>query len=79
MKIAVAGAGKLGIKVTEALLGGDHSITIIDKNEALLQKLNSQMDLLTVEGNAKQISLLESIGIDTYDYAALPKSWAAKK
>lgn len=68
MKIAVAGAGKLGIKVTEALLGGDHSITIIDKNEALLQKLNSQMDLLTVEGNAKQISLLDSIGIDTYDY-----------
>ncbi len=68
MKIAVAGAGKLGIKVAEALLGGDHSITIIDKNEALLQKINSQMDLLTVVGNAKQISLLESIGIDTYDY-----------
>ena len=68
MKIAVAGAGKLGIKVAEALLGGDHSITIIDKNEALLQKINSQMDLLTVVGNAKQISLLESMGIDTYDY-----------
>jgi trk system potassium uptake protein TrkA len=68
MKVAIAGAGKLGIKIAEALLGGDHSITIIDKNEALLQKLSSQMDLLTVTGNAKQISLLESIGIDTYDY-----------
>ncbi len=68
MKIAIAGAGKLGIKVAEALLGGDHSITIIDKNEGLLQKLSSQMDLLTVTGNAKQISLLESIGIDAYDY-----------
>lgn len=68
MKIAIAGAGKLGIKITEALLGGDHSVTIIDKNEALLQRLSSQMDLLTVAGNAKQISLLESIGIDTYDY-----------
>jgi len=68
MKIAVVGAGKLGIKITEALLGGDHSVTIIDKNEALLQKLSSQMDLLTVTGNAKQISLLDSIGINTYDY-----------
>jgi len=68
MKIAVIGAGKLGIKITEALLGGDHSVTIIDKNEALLQKLSSQMDLLTITGNAKQISLLESIGINTYDY-----------
>ena len=68
MKIAIVGAGKLGIKITEALLSGDHSVTIIDKNEALLQKLSSQMDLLTVTGNAKQISLLESIGINTYDY-----------
>ncbi|MDD4122523.1 MAG: Trk system potassium transporter TrkA, partial [Eubacteriales bacterium] len=68
MKIAIAGAGKLGIKITEALLGGDHSITIIDKNEALLQKISSQFDLMTVAGNAKQISLLEDIGIDTYDY-----------
>ncbi len=68
MNIAVVGAGKLGIKITEALLGGDHSVTIIDKNEALLQKLSSQMDLMTVTGNAKQTSLLEDIGINTYDY-----------
>ncbi|MEL7656948.1 MAG: Trk system potassium transporter TrkA [Bacillota bacterium] len=68
MKIAIAGAGKLGIKITEAILGGDHSVTIIDKNEALLHKLGSQMDIMTVAGNAKQISLLESIEIDTYDY-----------
>ncbi len=68
MKIAIAGAGKLGIKIAEAILGGDHSVTIIDKNEALLQKLASQMDILTIPGNAKQTSLLESIEIDTYDY-----------
>lgn len=68
MKVAIAGAGKLGIKITEALLSGDHSVTIIDKNESLLQKLSSHMDLLTVTGNAKQISLLEGIDIDTYDY-----------
>ena len=68
MKVAIVGAGKLGIKITEALLGGDYSITIIDKNEALLQKLNAQMDLMTVAGNAKQITLLEEIGIDSYDY-----------
>lgn len=68
MKIAIVGAGKLGIKIMEALLGGDHSITVIDKNESLLQKLSSHFDLMTVTGNAKQISLLESIEIGTYDY-----------
>lgn len=68
MKIAIVGAGKLGLKITEALLGGDNSITIIDKNEDLLQRLSLQMDLMTVSGNAKQISILESIDIETYDY-----------
>lgn len=68
MKIAIAGAGKLGIKIAAALLGGDHSVTLIDKNEALLQRLSSQMDLLTTVGNAKQISILEGMDIGSYDF-----------
>ena len=68
MKIAIVGAGKLGIRIIEALLGGDHSVTVIDKDEALLQKLNSQLDILTVLGNGKQISLLNNINISSYDY-----------
>ncbi len=68
MKIAIAGAGKLGVKIAEALIGGDNSVTLIDKNEALLQKLASQMDIMTVFGNAKQVTLLQDIEISTYDY-----------
>lgn len=68
MKIAIAGAGKLGLKIAEALLVGDHSVTIIDKDEEVLQKLTSHMDILTVNANAKQISVLEDIKIGTFDY-----------
>jgi len=68
MKIAIVGAGKLGIKVAEALLGGDHSITIIDKNENTLNKISQQLDVLTVNGNAKQISLLKEHEIGTFDF-----------
>src|SRR5665648_567175 len=68
MKIAIVGAGKLGLKVAEALLGGDHSVTIIDKNDETLHKLASHMDIMTVTANAKQISVLESLGIESYDY-----------
>lgn len=68
MKIAIIGAGKLGMKVTEALLGGDHSVTVIDKDEEVLAKLSSQMDILTVNANGKQKSVLESINIASYDY-----------
>lgn len=68
MKIAIVGAGKLGTKVAEALVGGDHSVTIIDKNEDALTKLTSHMDIMTVTANAKQISVLENLGIESYDY-----------
>lgn len=68
MKIAIVGAGKLGFKVTEALLGGDHSVTLIDKNEDALNKLISQMDIMTVHGNGKEIRILEGIGISNYDF-----------
>ena len=46
MKIAVVGAGKLGMKVVNALVGGNHSITVIDKNEAILNKISQQYDVL---------------------------------
>lgn len=68
MKIAIVGAGKLGIKVANALLGGDHSITIIDKNEDTLNKISQQLDVLTVSGNAKQISLLKEHEIGSFDF-----------
>lgn len=68
MKIVIVGAGKLGLKVTEALLGGDQAVTIIDQDEAVLQKLSSHLDVMTVNANAKEIKILKSLGIATYDY-----------
>jgi len=66
MKIAIAGAGKLGLRITEILKGGDHSITLIDKDEDLIRRLSNTLDVSTVAGNAKEISLLEEIGIKDY-------------
>ncbi len=68
MKIAIVGAGKLGLRVAEALLGGDHSITLIDSDEKTLSKLSSQLDVMTVIANGKQVSVLKDIGIHTYDF-----------
>jgi trk system potassium uptake protein TrkA len=68
MKIAIVGAGKLGITVTEALLSGGNEVTLIDKNSDLLQKVGSRLDLLTVTGNGKNTKLLKEIKINTYDY-----------
>lgn len=68
MKIAIVGAGKLGLKVINALVGGDHAITVFDINEAVLNKIGQQYDVMTVTGNAKQISLLKERGIENFDF-----------
>ena len=68
MNVAIVGAGKLGLKVISALLGGDHSITVIDKDEEILSKISQQMDVLTVNGNGKSISLLKELGIGSFDF-----------
>ncbi len=68
MKVAIAGAGKLGHKIANALIGGDHDVTVIDKNEETLHKLASQLDVMTLNANAKQASVLQDIHIGSYDY-----------
>ncbi len=68
MKVAIVGAGKLGMAVTNTLLGGDHAVTIIDTDDYLLQKVSSHIDVLTVTANAKEVRALRNIGISSYDF-----------
>lgn len=68
MKVAILGAGKLGIRITEALLDGDYEITLVDTNEDKLNSLAQQYDILTVTGDAKTIELLREIDVDSYDF-----------
>ena len=63
MKIAIVGAGKLGLKIISALVGGDHAITVFDTDETVLNKISQTYDVMTVAGNAKQISLLKDKNI----------------
>ncbi|MDY6037671.1 MAG: Trk system potassium transporter TrkA [Eubacterium sp.] len=68
MNIAIIGVGKLGIKVCEALVGGDYSITLVDTNSMLLDKLSQQYDVMTVNEDARDISVLNEIGISKFKY-----------
>lgn len=68
MKVVIVGAGKLGMKVANALLGGDHSVTIIDTDEDLLQKISSHIDVMTINANAKETKILKELNISSYDF-----------
>ena len=68
MKIAIVGAGKLGLRVIESMITGGNSITVIDKDEELLERLATQMDVMTIAGNAKSASFLREHNIGSYDF-----------
>ena len=68
MNIAIVGAGKLGTRVASALLGGDYAVTVIDTNERVLDKLSHHLDILTVNADARNISVLNGIDIKNYRY-----------
>ena len=68
MKVAIVGAGKLGIKVANALLEGDHKITVIDISETVLSRISQQMDVMTVNASGKNIRSLKQCGIDKFDF-----------
>ena len=67
MKIAILGVGKFGHRVLEALIDGDYSITLVDKNEEKLNNLSMQYDVLTYVGDVNRVSILKKIAVDTYD------------
>ncbi|MDR1043287.1 MAG: Trk system potassium transporter TrkA [Clostridiales Family XIII bacterium] len=67
MKIAIVGAGKLGLSIADVLIGGDHSLTIIDKDEDVIERYTTSLDVMSVTGNGKEVVLLNDIGIGTYD------------
>ena len=68
MNVAIVGAGKLSFRVAEALLGGDYAITIIDKNNDVLQKLSQQLDVMTINADARDISVLKNLDIKHFQY-----------
>ena len=68
MNIAIVGVGKLGVKVCETLAEGDYAITLVDTNAGLLDKLSQQFDVMTVNEDGRDLSVLEEIGIGKFDY-----------
>lgn len=68
MKVAIVGAGKLGIKVATALLSGDYEITVIDEREAILNRISQQMDIMPITGSGKNIETLKQCDIGSFDF-----------
>ena len=66
MKVIVCGAGQVGTSVSRYLSEENISVSIIDPSIEVLQELNN-IDILTVQGSATYIKILEASGIAEAD------------
>jgi trk system potassium uptake protein len=59
MRIIIAGAGEVGTHLAKMLSNENHEIILIDPEEARLKPIDSSLDVLTHEGSATSIKILE--------------------
>ena len=67
MKIVIAGAGEIGSHLAKMLSMEYHEITVISPDEENLDKISSESDIVTVEGNPTSIDTLISAGVKEAD------------
>ena len=67
MKIIIEGAGQVGSHLAKMLSHEGGDITVIDDNEARLQRLTSSADVVTVFGDPSSITVLREAGCEKAD------------
>ena len=67
MKIVIAGAGDMGTHLAKMLSGSGHDITIADVDAKALAEVGSLADVMTVEGDVTQFSVLRKAGVRKCD------------
>ena len=58
MNIIIIGCGKIGLALAEQLNNEGHRITLVDKNESILQNAASKLDVMGLCGNGAVFSVL---------------------
>jgi trk system potassium uptake protein TrkA len=67
MKIIIAGGGEVGYHLAKLLTKESHSIVLIDTRAKVLSRADSELDLLTIQGNAYSITTLDKAGVAEAD------------
>ena len=51
MNIIIIGAGKVGYSLAKQLSKENHSVTVIDSSEEIIDYINSNLDVFAIQGN----------------------------
>ncbi|MDE5653316.1 MAG: Trk system potassium transporter TrkA [Muribaculaceae bacterium] len=67
MKIIIAGAGEVGCHLAKMLSREDQDIILIDNEQAKLDAIDSNYNLMTWNGSTSSFSTLRDVGVDECD------------
>ena len=66
-KIAVLGGGQVGASVAKILTDDGNDITLVDNNASVLEDLQEDNDIKTIQGNASSPSILNQVELSDCD------------
>ncbi|MDD4221126.1 MAG: TrkA family potassium uptake protein [Candidatus ainarchaeum sp.] len=67
MYIIVIGAGNIGYYVTQILVSENHDVIVIEKDLEKSTKVSNELDVLSIHGDATELSVLQKAGIEGAD------------
>ncbi len=67
MYAIIAGGGKVGRYLTEAMVNAGHEVLLIEKNKAKVEQYNEQLGTVVVQGDACEMQVLASAGVARAD------------
>lgn len=67
MKVLIAGAGNVGRYLAWILIQSGHEVTLIERDEAVLERAREESTATMIRGDASEPSLLEQSGIRAMD------------
>lgn len=67
MRAIVVGAGEVGYHIAKRLDQEGHDVTIIEENAAVKERVEKELDVMTIQGNGASPAALEAAGVRKTD------------
>lgn len=67
MRIILIGAGKVGYNLADRLTSENHDVTVIDKNDSVVDRCQDSLDVMCIKGNGANAKTLVEAGVDRAD------------